>query len=433
MGGYLRSICCGLLAMILASFACIVPVNAAPENTVSKVALIIANSKYEQTRPLANPAADAALIKTALTALGFDTIKVVENGTRSGMESALRDFSILADKADVALIYYAGHGMEVSNTNYLIPVDARLARDRDAEMEAIKLDTLLQMTEGATRLRIVILDACRNNPFDTTMVRAGGSRAASRGLAPIEPAGESLVVYAAKAGRTAADGAARNSPFARALARRLVEPGNEINLVFRKVRDDVLQETAGEQEPFTYGSLSSREFYFRPATATAAGQAPPLDLETEAWSLCRAGASRGPCDAYLTRYSKGRFVDLVRTRLADLSGAPAGPAPSLSASPASTPPPAAPPVKFPIEAVADLGIKVRPSDDGAGIAVDAVDSRGIASGQLFPGDVIVGINTTAPSRSLSPATQLSGALGGQGRVKLLVKRGPSTAIVILRK
>ncbi|WP_448661521.1 caspase family protein [Sphingomonas sp. CJ20] len=426
MSGASRVIFCGLLAVILAFFACVAPAGATPETSVSKVALIIANSKYEQTRPLANPAADAALIKTTLTALGFDTIKVVENGTRSGMETALRDFSVLADKADVAVIYYAGHGMEVSNTNYLIPVDARLARDRDAEMEAIKLDTLLQMTEGAKRLRIVILDACRNNPFDTTMVRAGGSRAASRGLAPIEPAGESLVVYAAKAGRTAADGSARNSPFARALARRLIEPGNEINLVFRKVRDDVLQETAGEQEPFTYGSLSSREFYFRPAAATAS-VAPTLtlDLEAEAWSLCRAGASRAPCDSYLTRYSKGKFADLARTRLADFSATSAAPAPVPAPEPAR--------VAFPAEAVSGLGIRVRPSDDGAGIAVDAVDSRGLASGQLFPGDVIVAINTAATSRSASPATQLSGALGAQGRVKLLVKRGPSTAIVILRK
>lgn len=310
------------------------PVMAAGTAPETRVALIIANSKYEKARALTNPSADAQLIKATLTALHFTSIRIIENGTRAEMESGLRDFGVLADKADVALIYYAGHGMELNNTNYLIPTDAHLTRDRDAEIETIKLDTVLQMTEGARRLRVVILDACRNNPFDATMLRTGNiSRSVSRGLAPIEPTGESLVVYSAKAGQVAADGAQANSPFARALARRMVEEGSEISLTFRKVRDDVLQETSGEQEPFTYGSLSSREFYFKPSDVSRTAR-PQGDLEFQAWELCKSAVSRAPCDSYLTKYRQGRYADLARLRAADIS-TPHGVAPASQGETAS--------------------------------------------------------------------------------------------------
>ena len=151
-----------------------------------KVALVIANSQYEQAQALPNPVSDARLIKSALTAVGFKTVVSVQNATRAQMEQAIRNFSVLADQADVALIYYAGHGMELNNVNFLIPVDARLARDRDAEIEAVKLETLLQMTEGAKRMRIIILDACRNNPFDAKMVRSIGTRAGVSGERCVE-------------------------------------------------------------------------------------------------------------------------------------------------------------------------------------------------------------------------------------------------------
>lgn len=318
------------LAVVLAFITA--PAFAASTAPESRVALIIANSKYEKARALANPSSDAQLIKATLSALHFTSIRVVENVTRSEMESALRDFSLQADRADVALIYYAGHGMELNNTNYLIPTDAHLARDRDAEIEAIKLDTVLQMTQGARRLRVVILDACRNNPFDAAMIRTGNAtRSVSRGLAPIEPAGESLVVYSAKAGQVAADGNKTNSPFARALARRMVEEGSEISLTFRKVRDDVLQETSGDQEPFTYGSLSSREFYFRPPQSSAPGQM-TNDIEAQAWDLCKSAASRRPCDAYLAKYKQqGKYSELASLRLADIAPAQTVPAPQVAA------------------------------------------------------------------------------------------------------
>ncbi|MEG3123838.1 caspase family protein [Sphingomonas sp. GB1N7] len=311
------------------------PAIAAAATPETRVALIIANSKYEKARALANPSSDAQLIKATLGALHFTTINIIENATRAEMQAGLRDFSVLADKADVAVIYYAGHGIELNNTNYLVPTDAHLVRDRDAEVEAIKLDTVLQMTEGAKRLRVVILDACRNNPFDAMMIRSGNStRSISRGLAPIEPAGESLVVYSAKAGQVAADGTQANSPFARALARRMIEEGSEISLTFRKVRDDVLQETSGDQEPFTYGSLSSREFYFRPSNTNGAARAKD-DMEFQAWDLCKSATSRAPCNSYLAKYHQGRYIDLARLRVADMV-APRAAAPEMAASGSSS-------------------------------------------------------------------------------------------------
>lgn len=407
------------LAAALLFLALLSPSNAVAAETGGRVALVIGNANYEATRALANPLVDARLIADSLKAVGFTSVTVVRNVRRDQMYKAVKDFSLLADKAEVALIYYAGHGMEVNGTNYLLPVDVRLARDRDAELEAIKLDTLLEMTQGARRLRVIILDACRNNPFDATMTRSAGSRAASRGLAPIEPAGDSLVVYAAKAGKTAADGSSTNSPFARALARRLIEPGNEVNLLFRKVRDDVMTETSGEQEPFTYGSLSSREFYFR-APASRFGA---VDLETEAWDLCKSGRSRAPCDGYLASHTNGKFAALARAKLADFS--------SSSAAAVRAPPQAVPLAPIASETVRQLGLSVRASDDRSGIIVQAISEDGPAFGQLLPGDMIVAINSAQVQRAISPGSQLSGALG-TGRIKLLVRRGASTSVVIVR-
>jgi uncharacterized caspase-like protein len=219
-----------------------------------RVALIIANARYANAPMLTNPLADAKLIEASLRRSGFDDVQ-----TRTNLS---------AEGADVALFYYAGHGIEAGGQNYLIPTDAKLQRDRDLDIEATRLETVVQVVSSA-RMRLIILDACRNNPFDASMQRSIRTRAVSRGLAEIEPEGETLVVYAAKAGSTAADGDGANSPFATALARRLPQPGLEIGLLFRSVRDDVLAATGRTQEPFTYGSLSGQAFYFRAAGAEA--------------------------------------------------------------------------------------------------------------------------------------------------------------------
>ncbi|WP_448953317.1 tetratricopeptide repeat protein [Labrys neptuniae] len=245
-----------------------IPTETMPANPAAvfgaerRVALVIGNSAYRSVGLLPNPARDGDLVASALRQNGID-VTVVRDLDRGGMVDALQSFADKADAADWAVIYYAGHGIEVNGTNYLIPIDARLRSDRDVPDEAVTLQRLLSSIEGARKLRLVVLDACRDNPFASRMRMASASRSVSRGLARVEPTNATLVVYAAKEGTTAADGDAANSPFAAAFAKRIVQPGMEINKVFRFVRQDVLAATGNRQEPFVYGSLPPEDFYFR--------------------------------------------------------------------------------------------------------------------------------------------------------------------------
>ncbi|WP_413988713.1 caspase family protein [Labrys okinawensis] len=227
-----------------------------------RVALVIGNSAYQAVARLPNPAQDADLVGAALRQAGVQDVTIAHDLDRSAMVAALRGFADKADGADWAIIYYAGHGIEVDGTNYMIPVDARLAGDRDVPDEAVSLDRLLSAIQGARKLRLVVLDACRNNPFVVQMKLASARRAIDRGLSRIEPANATLVAYAAKEGTTALDGNGADSPFALAFAKRVVEPGLEINKIFRFVRQDVMDETDNQQEPFVYGSLPPQDFYF---------------------------------------------------------------------------------------------------------------------------------------------------------------------------
>jgi Caspase domain/TPR repeat/Tetratricopeptide repeat len=227
-----------------------------------RVALVIGNSAYQAVAHLRNPAQDADLVGTALRRAGVQDVTVAHDLDRNGMVGALRDFALRAEDADWAIIYYAGHGIEIDGTNYLIPVDAQLASDRDVPDEAVSLDRMLSAIASAHKLRLVVLDACRTNPFVVQMKLASARRAIDRGLSRVEPANATLVAYAAKEGTTALDGDGADSPFALAFAKRVTEPGLEINKIFRFVRQDVMDETNNEQEPFVYGSLPPQDFYF---------------------------------------------------------------------------------------------------------------------------------------------------------------------------
>lgn len=244
-----------------------------------RIALVIGNSAYKNVPQLENPQKDAAAIATALRNIGFDTVTLAIDATREKLIDALRSFADAAEKADWAMVYYAGHGIEVNGQNYLIPTDAKLATDRDVQFEAIPLDQVMASLEGAKKLKLVLLDACRDNPFAPQMRRtaapaaaaaavstAGGavsSRSIGRGLGEVKVQGASLVVFAAKHGETALDGEGGNSPFAVAMMQRIATPGVEINKIFRLVRDDVMEATAGRQEPYTYGSLPGKvDFFF---------------------------------------------------------------------------------------------------------------------------------------------------------------------------
>jgi uncharacterized caspase-like protein len=178
------------------------------------------------------------------------------------MNDVLREFAAVAEKADWAVVYFAGHGIEIGGTNYLIPIDAKLSFDRDVPFEAIPMDNVMSAVAGAKRLRLVLLDACRDNPFVNQMSRTVAGRSIGRGLAQIEPEAGTLVVFAAKHGQIALDGEKQNSPFASALVKRVLTPGLEVRRLFDHVRDDVLELTGRRQQPFSYGSLPGREDFF---------------------------------------------------------------------------------------------------------------------------------------------------------------------------
>src|SRR5581483_11834803 len=185
------------------------------------------------------------------------------------------DFGARARDADVAVVYYAGHGIEVDGVNYLVPIDAQLETDADVYDEALSLDRILVAVEPARQLRLVILDACRDNPFAKTMKRTIASRAIGRGLAKVEPSNpNTMIAFAAKAGFTALDGDGKNSPFAVALTQHLTTPGLDLRKAFGFVRDDVLKATNNRQEPFIYGSLGGDDVALVPAPALAAPAAP---------------------------------------------------------------------------------------------------------------------------------------------------------------
>jgi tetratricopeptide (TPR) repeat protein len=227
-----------------------------------RIALVIGNSRYAAVPTLANPPRDAELLAATLRTTGFETVRLLSDLGRERFVEALQAFAHEARQADWAAVYFAGHGIEIEGINYLLPVDARLETGRDVKLEAISLDQVLSAVEGARKLRLVMLDACRNNPFIAQMRPTTAVRTVSRGLGPVEPASGTLVVYATKHGQTAADGSTGNSPFAAAVAKNLLLPGVEINKLFRIVRDDVMAATGGSQEPFTYGSLPGREDYY---------------------------------------------------------------------------------------------------------------------------------------------------------------------------
>lgn len=254
-----------------------------------RVALVIGISEYESIGALDNTVNDARLISETLQEIGFGVSTALNPGGQE-MRDLLDAFSFRAETADLALIYFAGHGVEVQGENFLIPSDAQVASNADIQRQAVSLRDMLQAVDRARKMRIVILDSCRDNPFgdliDTRQNQQAGVQAQARGaggLALPSPDRGTLVSFAARDGSVALDGDGANSPFALALADRLPEPGLEISLMFRQVRDKVLKSTFNRQEPHTYGALSGVPFYLAGTRGTAAaGPDPRL-----AWSDLR--------------------------------------------------------------------------------------------------------------------------------------------------
>jgi uncharacterized caspase-like protein len=243
-----------------------------------RIALVIGNSAYRNVARLANPVNDAAVLADTFRKANFDVVDARNDLTITEMRRVLRDFGGKARDAEIAVIYYAGHGIEVNGMNYLIPIDAQLETDADVYDEALPLDRVLIAVEPARQLQLIILDACRDNPFSTTMKRSVVSRSVGRGLAQVDISSpNTMIAFAAKAGFTAADGDAKNSPFALALAAHLTTPGMDLRKAFGYVRDDVMKATNNRQEPFIYGSLGGNDVALVPAPTVAAPAPAPFD------------------------------------------------------------------------------------------------------------------------------------------------------------
>lgn len=228
-----------------------------------KIALIIGNGAYQVTSRLRNPINDAKAVANVLRRLGFTEVIELYDLTAAQFVRALQEFGDRAFDYDWAVVFYAGHGMQIDGENFLIPVDAKLRRASHVEDEAISLNRVLSKVRPARKLRLVILDACRNNPFTPRMEpEPGVKRSIGRGLARVEPQGGELVAFAARDGSEADDGDEQNSPFTAEFIQFLEKPDLELNFLFRRVRDGVLRRTGGKQEPVTYGSLPAEELYF---------------------------------------------------------------------------------------------------------------------------------------------------------------------------
>ena len=237
------------------------------------------------------------------------------------MRRALRDFADQARDSDMAVVYYAGHGIEIDGTNYLIPTDARLQRDTDIYDEAFSLDRVLLAIEPARQLRLVIVDACRNNPFADTMKRTVSSRTVSRGLARIEPTTtNTLVAFAAKAGLTALDGNSKNSPYATALVKYIATPGLDLRRAFGFIRDDVLQATGNRQEPYVYGSLGGADVALVPAKPVASTPAanPQSEIRRD-FELALQLGNKDALNAFLAQYPEGYYASLAKLQLAKIA------------------------------------------------------------------------------------------------------------------
>lgn len=250
-------------ALAQVRLAALTPEAPAGNGITRRIALVIGNGAYKNVHPLDNPPRDARLIAASLHDLGFQTVMLSNDLTRDKFFEALHAFAKEAEKADWAVVYYAGHGFEIGGVNYLVPVDAKLAADKDAETEAVALEQVVAAVAGARKMRLVMLDACRDNPFAPTMQRTMALKLVDKGFSNIEPSAGFMVVYAAKHGETALDGDGKDSPFAVAVAHDIREPHIEVRKLFDIVRDDVWNATQHAQQPFTYGSLPGRDdFYF---------------------------------------------------------------------------------------------------------------------------------------------------------------------------
>lgn len=281
-----------------------------------RVALVFGNADYKNAPHLTNPLNDATDVAAAFERLGF-SVRLVRNGSFDAMRRALLDFAQQAQGADIAVLFFAGHGMEIRDENWLIPTDAELRMDVSASQEAVSLGSVMPIVSKARKLGLVILDACRDNPFSRQLQASQPGRAlASRGLVSVEPPNSVLVAFAAKHGTTADDGTGRNSPFTTALLHNLELPGLEINYLFRNVHDEVYDATQHRQEPYMYGTLSKEPIYLGAPANGGDGLAAEA---ARIWDQVKETNSPEALKKFIERYGSTIQGELAREKFAMLA------------------------------------------------------------------------------------------------------------------
>lgn len=341
------------------------------EVTETRLALVIGNEAY-RAAPLDNPVNDARLIAKSLQQAGFNVMQH-ENLNRPALLNALREFGNKLNENTIAVLYYAGHGLQLRDTNYLIPVDAELRSEDEIPIIGIDLGFMLgRMSHARSRINIVILDTCRNNPF----AGKSGPKAA-QGLAPMDAPVGTLLAFATAPGKLAADagGGAANSVYAANLGKHLLTPGLPVEQVFKRVREGVVRDTKAAQVPWESSSLQG-EFAFVPGVAQATTAAADTEAAGELafWNSIQAANRADEYRAYLRQYPSGRFAALAQTRVAAFS-APATPtvaAPGTTAARADALPRAGDTWRYRVQdqfRIGDLFVTAK---------VDAVDARGVA-------------------------------------------------------
>lgn len=299
-------------------------------NQTQRVALVIGNAAYKDA-PLSNPINDARAFAQALQESGFSVI-LRENTDQRGMLAALREFGDRLRAGGTGLFYYAGHGMQIKGRNYLIPIGANVEREDEIAYSTVDAQAVLDKMEAAGNpSNIMILDACRNNPF------LRSSRGGQSGLSQMEAPAGTLVAFSTAPGAVASDGTGTNGLYTQHLLNAVRQPGSKVEDVFKQVRANVRKESQGKQIPWEVTSLEG-DFYFKGAPAASAASsagAASTEVETALWEAVRTSELALEVRAYLGRYPNGRYADLARQRLAQLQ-------PALVTTAAPLPPPALP-------------------------------------------------------------------------------------------
>jgi hypothetical protein len=294
-----------------------------------RVAFVVGNAAYRNVPQLPNPAIDAKSMARVLRNVGFDVVEG-SNLTRDAMTAKLLEFGKKSEGADVALFFYAGHGIAVNGTNYLLPVDADLKSEMDVKLgAAINVDLTLEQTMADAKVKLVFLDACRDNPFAAKIRSAKMTRSVTvaNGLAEMKSGEGTLIAFATGPGQTALDGeAGTNSPFTRALLANIAQPGLEIQQAMTKVRAQVSDETSKAQLPWGHTNLTGT-VYLNQAAAAPDAAVPAIvaqagEVELEFWRSIKDTNKVEELNAYLTNYPNGTFKSLALARIAAIQDGP---------------------------------------------------------------------------------------------------------------